>query len=270
MSSDTTDYVKTYTLDNAAKGERDRLRLVEDAWDPGSIAYFKRIGVSEGWHVLMVAGGGGSLVEWMAQRVGPTGRVVAIDLDPRFLEPLAEQYDNVEVMQRNVVTEKLPAGQYDIVHTRLLVAWLPERVDVIDKMAAALKPGGTLMIEDMDSGSWGPAYPTEAADKVRAAAMRFLDATGYDPSTGRRLAGWFKKAGLEDVDAHGSVLTFRGSSPTVVPFYLYTFRESTQLMLDMQLVSEEDIAQVEARYADPEYDGLAHTMVTAWGRKPAA
>jgi ubiquinone/menaquinone biosynthesis C-methylase UbiE len=266
----TTEYVKTYTLDNAAQGERDRLRLVEEAWDPGSIAHFERLGVREGDHVLMVAGGGGSLVEWMAQRVGSTGRVVAIDLDPRFLEPLAEQYANVEVYQRNVVTQELPAGEFDLVHTRLLVAWLPERVSVIEKMTVAVKPGGTLMIEDMDSASWGPAYPNEATDRVRAAAMRFLDNIGYDTRTGRRLPGWFKQAGLEDVDAHGSVLTFRGSSDTVVPFYLYTFRQSTQLMLDMQLVSEDDIAQVEERYADPAYDGLAHTMITAWGRKPAA
>lgn len=269
MSTETTEYVKTYTLDNAAEGERARLRLVEEAWDPGSIAHFERLGVSEGWHVLMVAAGGGSLVEWMSERVGPTGRVVAIDLDPRFLEPLAERLDNVEVLQCNVVTDELPAGDFDLAHTRLLVAWLPERVAVIDKMVAALKPGGTLMIEDMDSASWGPAYPSEATDKVRAAAMRFLDAIGYDPSTGRRLPGWFRNAGLLDVDAHGSVLTFRGSSETVVPFYLYTFRQSTKLMLDMQLVSDDDIAQVEARYADPEYDGLAHTMITAWGRKPA-
>lgn len=261
------DYVKTYTLDNAAKGERDRLRLVEHAWDPGSRAHFERIGVSEGWNALMVAGGGGSLVEWMARRVGPSGSVLATDLDPRFLRALSADYDNLEVRQHNVVTEPLPQARYDIVHTRLLLAWLPERAEVIAKMAAAVKPGGYLVLEDFDAGSFGPAYTSEAAVKIRDAASAYLVANGYEPYTGRRLAGWMRAAGLVEVDAHGSVLTLRGSSPTVAPMYLGTVLAQKQSMIDHGLISEEDAVSLESRYADPEYDGLAHTMVTAWGRR---
>jgi SAM-dependent methyltransferase len=268
MSSETTDYVKTYTLDNGYPGERDRLRLVEAAWDPGSTAHFERLGVREGWNVLMVAGGGGSLVEWMAQRVGPTGRVVATDLDPRFLRPLADRYENLEVREHNVVTDPLPRDAFDLVHTRLLVAHLPQRVDVIAKMAVAAKPGGLLMIEDFDSASFGPAYPSEASEKVRQAAMSFLAANGYDGFTGRRLPGWLRQAGLVDVDAAGSVLTLRGSSTSLPQMYLAMFRQTRQRMVEMGVLSEADADGLERRYGDPEYDSLAHTMMTVWGRRP--
>ncbi len=268
MSTDT-NYVKTYTLDNAAVGERDRLRLVEAAWDPGSIAHFERLGVTEGSHALMVAGGGGSLVEWITRRVGPTGRVLATDLDPRHLLALAERYEQLEVLQHNIVTDPLPRGDFDFAHTRLLLAHLPERREVIAKLAAAVKPCGHVMLEDFDAGSFGPAYVSEAAAKIRDASAAFLSASGYDHLTGRRLAGWMRAAGLEDVDAHGSVLTMRGSAPTVAPMYLGTFRYQKQQMIDAGIVTEADADALEARYADPDYDGLAHTMMTAWGRRAA-
>src|SRR4051812_37343008 len=250
-----TDYVKTYTLDNAADGERDRLRLVEAAWDPGSIAHFQRLGGAEGQHVLMVAGGGGSLVEWITPRVGPTGRVLATDLDPRHLLPLAERYEQLDVLQHNIVTDPLPRGDFDLVHTRLLLAHLPERAEVIVKLAAALKPGGAMMLEDFDAGSFGASFESGSSEKVRNASAAFLSASGYDHLAGRRLAGWMRAAGLDDVDAHGSVLTLRGSSKSVAPMYLGTFRYQMQKMIDGGIITAEDAEDVEARYVDPDYDG---------------
>ncbi|MHB1833533.1 MAG: class I SAM-dependent methyltransferase, partial [Solirubrobacteraceae bacterium] len=188
-------YIQTYTLDNAAAGERDRLRCVEQVWDPGSISHLERLGVTEGWDVLMVAAGAGGLAEWTARRVGPTGSVLATDLDPRHLDWLPERYGNVEVRQHNAVTDELGVNRFDLVHTRLLIAYLPEREAVIAKMAASVKPGGWLIIEEFDSGSLGAAYPTEASEKFRLASIAFFERTGYDHLTGRRLPGWLRETG---------------------------------------------------------------------------
>lgn len=272
MSTDTTrseGYVQTYTCDNATEGERERLGYIEQSWDPGSKSHFERIGVSAGGNVLMVAAGGGSLVEWMAQRVGPAGHVLATDLDPRFLLPLTKRYGNLEVRRHNVVTEDLPTDRFDLVHTRLLVAFLPEREAVIAKMARSVKPGGWLMIEDFDSASLGPAYPSEASEKVRRASAEFHLKNGYDHYTGRRLAGWFRQAGLVDIDAHGSVLSLRGSaSAALTPVYLAALRQQRSRMIEAGLISEEDFEGLEKRYADPDYDSLSHTMMTVWARRP--
>lgn len=272
MSTETTsseDYVQTYTCDNATAGERERLGYIEQSWDPGSTSHFNDIGVSAGWDVLMVAGGGGSLVEWMAERVAPTGKVLATDLDPRFLRPLTQRHRNLEVREHNVVTEDLPADRFDLVHTRLLVSFLPEREAVIAKMARSVKPGGWLMIEDFDSASLGPAYPSEASEKVRQASAEFHLKNGYDHYTGRRLAGWFRRAGMVEIDAHGSVLSLRGSaSAALTPVYLAALRQQRSRMIEAGLISEEDFKGLEQRYADPEYDSLSHTMMTVWGRRP--
>jgi predicted O-methyltransferase YrrM len=62
-----------------------RLRLMEAECDPPTFRYLDAIGVGAGWRCLEVGAGAGSVVRWLSGRVGPRGRVVAVDIDPRFL-----------------------------------------------------------------------------------------------------------------------------------------------------------------------------------------
>src|SRR5205807_660976 len=75
------------------------------------------LGVAEGWRCLEVGAGGGAVVEWLAERVGPRGRVVATDLDTRFLDAL--DATNVEVHSHDVLAEAPFEPGFDLVHARL-------------------------------------------------------------------------------------------------------------------------------------------------------
>lgn len=66
-----------------ADTESGRLRLLEVCRDPGTIGRLDRLGVSCGWRCLEVGAGHGSIARWLAERVGPTGSVLAADIDPR-------------------------------------------------------------------------------------------------------------------------------------------------------------------------------------------
>ena len=52
-----------------------------------------------------------------------------------------------------MLEDDLPAGEFDLVHLRLLLAWLSEPQTALRRLAAALKPGGWLLAEEMDFGS---------------------------------------------------------------------------------------------------------------------
>ena len=88
-----------------AGSERERLALLEAARDPKTFELIGRFGIREGCQCLEVGAGGGSVVRGLAERVGPTGRVVAVDLDTRFLKTL--KLPNVEVRQQNIMTDPL-------------------------------------------------------------------------------------------------------------------------------------------------------------------
>jgi SAM-dependent methyltransferase len=168
--------------------ERRRLELLEQCLDPITTGSLDAIGVEPGWRCLEVGGGGGSVARMLCQRVGPAGRVEAVDLDTRFLEEI--RHENLDVYRQDVVAEGLPGTAYDLIHARLLLVHLPTREKLLEEMVAALRPGGWLLIEEMD------VYPLLAtADGLyrRAwdAAILAFDTAGAVATLGRELPRMF-------------------------------------------------------------------------------
>src|SRR6187399_1249805 len=91
--------------------ERARLEQLERISDPVTRGRLEKLGVARGWRCLEVGAGRGSIARWLADRVGPEGRVVATDLDPRFLDDLT--LPNVEVRAHDVLATPFEPGAYD-------------------------------------------------------------------------------------------------------------------------------------------------------------
>ena len=129
-----------YLLDNAWQDARQRLALLERWLDPGTIHQLHTLGVRAGWRCLVVGGGGGSITEWLCRKVGPSGHVVATDINTRFLEVL--DYPNLEVRRHDILADDLEPAAFDLVHVRFVLMHLADPSQAVRRMAAALKPGG--------------------------------------------------------------------------------------------------------------------------------
>jgi ubiquinone/menaquinone biosynthesis C-methylase UbiE len=104
-----------YTPDKSGIREGDRFSALEELFDAGTIQLLNERGVAGGWHCLEVGAGRGSIAAWLSERVGPTGRVIATDMNTRFLDTL--QRPNLEVRRHNIVTDPLPEHEFDLVRT---------------------------------------------------------------------------------------------------------------------------------------------------------
>jgi len=134
--------------------------------DPGTINALDAIGVSSGWDCLEVGASGGSIADRLCTKVGPEGKVTAVDLNTRLIDVL--EYANLEARKLNVVTEDLPRSEYDLVHARFLLAHLPERESVLAKLSQTLWPWREwILVEEPDFG-------TEEPDPSGEASMRRL------------------------------------------------------------------------------------------------
>lgn len=108
--------VGSYFSDHQWPGERRRLTLLEERYDPGTIRRVVDIGITCGWSCLEVGVGAGSIARWLAGRVGPTGRVVATDLDIRFSNDAVGA--NLEIWRHDITLDPLPTAEFDLVHVR--------------------------------------------------------------------------------------------------------------------------------------------------------
>ncbi|HET7380488.1 MAG TPA: class I SAM-dependent methyltransferase, partial [Gaiellales bacterium] len=186
----TTDAGNTdYLLDNADPRAERRFDALGHLFDTRTIEYLAAIGVTRGWSCWEVGAGGGSIAEWLAGAVAPTGSVLATDLDLGRLSATA--MPALTTVRHDVVHDEIPADAYDLVHARLLLVHLPERETVLDPVIRSLRPGGWVVIEDFDNMllDVGPAATPEQATvrKVALAFKRLLQGRGADLAYARRL-----------------------------------------------------------------------------------
>ena len=69
--------------------EQDRLRMLSRVADGRTRRALTDVGIAPGWHCCDIGSGAGTIAAWMAEQVGPTGRVVSLDVDTRFQPPSA-------------------------------------------------------------------------------------------------------------------------------------------------------------------------------------
>src|SRR5688572_3744488 len=103
----------TYVFDPAWHKERDRLGALESLFDASSRRLLADLGIGEGWRCLEVGCGAGGVARWLAERVGGTGRVLATDLDTRFID--GHGLANLDVLQHNIVSDPLEEAAFDLV-----------------------------------------------------------------------------------------------------------------------------------------------------------
>jgi SAM-dependent methyltransferase len=255
-----------YGLDNAWRNARARLSSLEDWLDPGTIGHLRGRGVGTGWNCLEVGAGGGSIARWMCGQVGPGGQVVATDLDTRFLEVLQEP--NLRVERHDVTVDALPAAAFDLAHCRLVLAHLPQRQAVLARLAAALKPSGWLVAEEMDfvSVTAGEHQPgARAFLQAVAVSNEVLRGRGFDPGYGRRLLADLRTAGLAGTAAEGRATIWPGGSAGAMAWQL-TFEQLTPQMAALGLDQATTAAAI-AACRDPGFSFMSQLTIAAWGQR---
>jgi ubiquinone/menaquinone biosynthesis C-methylase UbiE len=256
-----------YALDSAWHAERERLDSLTRLYDAGTLEVVDRLGVAAGWHCLDVGAGTGSLAQQLADRVAPTGRVTALDIDTRFLDPFGSEH--LRVQRADVARDPLPEERFDLVHARLLLEHLPQREAVLGAMVRAVKPGGWILIEDFD---WSTALmvdpPSDTHDKVALAIRELFTRHGYDPSYGRRLPRALAATGLTDLGTRAQAVQVAADHAVGLPQWELLADQFGPALVAAALVDAADLAAFHELWHDDDTICFSPLMVSAWGRRP--
>ena len=260
-----------FTADAEFAAERARLALLESSTDPITFDRLSRRGIAPGWRCWEVAAGGGSVARWLADRVGSEGCVIATDIDTRFLETQGLPA-NVLVRQHDVMGDPLEPESFDLVHSRALIEQLPDPLRALERMAAALRPGGWLVVESADFLPLRSAAPDHAAsntfDRVSHVFVDAMLADGLmDLLLAPRLPALLEGLGLVAVESEGDARVHRGGSP-LATFLDRSVARVRERLLDRGRASERDLATFSRALADPSFSWMAWIRFAAWGRRP--
>jgi ubiquinone/menaquinone biosynthesis C-methylase UbiE len=244
-----------YIIRGGVEGKA-RLGVVARAFRTTTLDWLERSGLTTGLSCLDVGCGGGHVTLDMARIAGPTGRVTGVDLDPVKLELAA--HDAAAQGLTNVSFTTMDARDWqpdepcDLVYARFLLTHLREPVEMLRRMSSWAKPGGAIVVEDIDiAGCF--AYPDSPAMERQialysAAAVR----RGCDPRIGCRLRTLFVEGGLRDVtdrlvqpvsaDGEGKFIhsiTTRAIEAALIAEGLATAEEVDRLVADLEALAHD-------------------------------
>jgi len=250
--------------------ERERLGLLESFHDPSTIRRLEALEVSEGWNCLEAGAGKGSIAMWLANRVGPTGKVVATDIDTRFLQDLSIQ--NLEVRTHDITKDNLEEGRYDLVHCRALLAHLPEPEKALERLTRALKKDGWVFVEEPDFCLFeaiDPHYPSATTfDTAIPAMLSAMQKRGVlNPYFGRRVRGLVDNLGLLEVGHEALAYVCRGGEPWA-RMQAMTVQTAAPFMVTAGIVTQKQVEEMMQLYQDSRFYFFGSSTFSAWGKRP--
>jgi SAM-dependent methyltransferase len=244
-----------------------RFAALSASFDETTERHLLNHGLAPGWRCLEVGAGGGSIARWLSDRVGPTGRVIATDLDTRFIGGSGSS--NLEVLCHDITRDPIPGAPFDLVHARMILIHLPERDAVLQRLAAVVKPGGWLVCEEFDAISVD-ADPSVSPGEIRLKAhdaMRRLSADRQvNGRYGRLLFGRFRDLGLTDIGAEGRISMLQAGSPGAALLRAsYELRRSA--MTAAGYITDDDFDANLAQMETAEFMMPSPILWTVWGRR---
>jgi SAM-dependent methyltransferase len=215
VSVSTSPSAPSYSFDNNDVEAADRHNYLGEMLDELTMERIAGLGELAGKSFLEFGAGGGSIARWMADQAGPTGRVLATDINPRHIQP----HPGMSVLRHDLTAEPVPDGPWDVIHGRLVLLHIPEREEILVRLCQALAPGGVLILEE-----WETTFRKlvlSAPDAESAALFdlyhdvlveRILPTKGNDPTWASRVHSAMLDAGLTDVDTTISSRSWPGGT----------------------------------------------------------
>ncbi|GLW15489.1 methyltransferase [Streptomyces sp. NBRC 13847] len=267
MAEDESD--RGYLLDNRQSEAGIRFGALAELFNPVTFRHVDDLGIGPGMRCWEVGAGGPSVPLGLAERVAPTGTVLATDIDVSWTRDIAG--GTIEVLSHDVAADPPPPGGFDLVHARLVLVHVADRAEALRRMVQALRPGGWLLLEDADPMLQPLPCPDESgpeqrlANRLRSGFRTLMEGRGADLAYGRTLPRVLREAGLEEVQADAY---FPITSPACDVLEAATVRQVRHLLTAQGIATDEDIDRHLANVATGRLDVGTAPMISAWGRRP--
>ena len=207
-------------------------------------------GLKKGMRVLDVGCGAGFMSIAIAEAVGPTGKVIAMDNSPEQLEIAQELllgYDlpQLEFVQKSVGDLVNLEEKFDFVYSRFLLVHLQNPYAMIKAIYDLLDDDGIFACESAILGHEFCFPEDDAFNRWRELNHNVFKAMGKDPQTGKKLHNMMFDAGFTDLTGklYQPVLTTKRQREEML---LNDLLEQAPTFIAMGLATQEEIDELES------------------------
>lgn len=236
-----------------------RLGLQHRVWRPYSSKCWQRAGFTVGQRLIDVGAGPGLATSDLAEIVGPSGKVLALERSQKFCDHnrascQIKGLDNVKVVQMDLVEDEIPEYGFDGAWCRWVMSFVVDPARVIRKVAKALNPGSNFALHEyVDYASWRAIPPAPLLEKFRTDVMLAWREAGGEPDVAAELPPILRDAGFDVVRAEPIVFTVQPKD--------YGWRwpaafvnGNSKHMEEQGAMSHEDAEALRAEFAEMEAD----------------
>lgn len=250
--------------------ELERLQLQSRVWEPAGRRLLEEIGDGQAARVLDIGCGALGWLRLLSQWVGPDGQVVGTDVDEAMLSAAdrsvsSEGLGNVALIKDDIFETDLEPGTFDLVHARFQLSlgrWS-------EQMAAFLRlvrPGGTVVLEDVDPASWHCVPPASAHDQLVPLIVEAFGRVGIEIPSITQLQ-MFRTSGIAP-HVRAEVLAL----PPGHPYQGLALQFATALQGPLQAIAgaeelERLVKEAERELQDPDRWALTFTLFQCWGQR---
>lgn len=256
--------------------ELDRLRLQSRVWEASGRRLLEAIdaeaGVGTGRRALDVGCGVLGWLRVLSEWVGPGGSVTGTDTDDAMLAAAGtfvteKRLGNVRLVNDDLFASRLEPSSFDLIHARFELTPLGRGPDQMATYLRLMRPGGTLVLEDPDWGSWHFNPPAPALEQLIALTVEAFRRWG-DAEAGRKHPALLRAFGVEpSVRAEVSALP-AGHPYLRLPLQLAAGLEPRLLEFTDATELERLSHRAAKELAEPGRWGTTFTLLQCWGRSP--
>lgn len=234
---------KDYVL-GVSDYELNRLKFQHGVWKEITDSFLEKLEITNGSKILDAGAGPGFVAMDILNRIGSKGEVTALEPSEMYVNYAQahvkeNSIQNLKVLHGTVETAELPAEYYDVIFARWVISFVPDAEKFLNKLLAALKPGGTIAF--MDYAYEGLAlFPKGGAfDKMADAVRAYWVHGGGDPYIGARLPKMFRERNIE-MKEYYPVAQCGGPNSGVFQWADKFFTVHIQQMVDLGVISQTD------------------------------
>jgi SAM-dependent methyltransferase len=253
--------------------ELERLRLQSLVWEPTGRQLLAKLEGGSNGRALDVGCGALGWLRILSEWVGRSGQVVGTDIDESLLGGArsfldTEGISNVELVIDDLFESKLEPQSFDLVHARYQIAPLGRGREQVAAYRRLVRPGGALVLEEWDLGSWHFNPPAPAAERLIGSIAEIFEGLGGE--AGRGLPDLLRETGVEEPELDAHVIALKPGHPYLrVPLQFSVALESRLL----ERMSEDELAslrrEAESELAEPGRWGTTFTLIQSWARLEA-